>query len=43
MFEQKVKLDPVYPTRSSPLNSKQYRARQIALKSALMSDNEPFM
>ena len=27
MFEQSVKLDPVYPTRSSPLNQRAYRAR----------------
>ena len=42
MFEPSVKLDQIYPTRSSPLNSMIYRHRQIALKQALLPSNNAF-
>jgi hypothetical protein len=37
MLESNVKLDQVYPTRSSPLNQQLFRSRQITLKKTLMS------
>ena len=43
MFEPGVKLDQIYPTRSSPLNQHLYRSRQISLKSTLMKQNKNFM